>query len=70
MCNVRIFDRKKNMRIYYCKANSHEDIYNLMMNLTDNDHEIASDAASWCELASVGEVYDFREGTLKIEEGE
>lgn len=69
MCNVRIFDRK-NMRIYYCKANNHEDIYNLMMNLTNNDHEIASDAASWCELASVGEVYDFREGTLKIEEEE
>jgi len=69
MCNVRIFDRK-NMRVYYRKANNHEDIYNLMMNLTDNDHEIASDAASWCELASIGEVYDFREGTLKIEGGE
>lgn len=27
-----------------------------MMELTDNDHEISADAASWCELESRGEL--------------
>lgn len=39
-----------------------------MMLLTDNDHEISTDAASWCELASVGEIYEFREGEIEIME--
>lgn len=34
------------------------------MLLTDNDHEISADAASWCELATVGEIYEFREGEI------
>jgi len=37
-----------------------------MMELTDNDHEISADAASWCELATVGEIYEFREGEIEI----
>ena len=39
-----------------------------MMKITDGDHEISSDAASWCELACVGEIYEFREGYIEIEE--
>lgn len=39
-----------------------------MMLLTDNDHEISADAASWCELATVGEIYEFREGEIEIME--
>lgn len=64
--DVRIEDIK-NKVTYYRKANNYYGIYDLMMNITDNDHEISSDAASWCELASIGEVYEFREGTLEIE---
>jgi hypothetical protein len=38
----------------------------MMMDITGNDHEISCDTASWCELASVGEVYTFREGYVEI----
>ena len=46
----------------------HDLIYDAMMEVTDNDHEISCDAASWCEIATVGELYDFREGTITIVE--
>lgn len=48
------------------KPSDHYSIYDKMMELTDNDHEISSDAASWCELATVGEIYEFREGKIEI----
>ena len=44
----------------------HDVNYETMMSITDGDHEIASDAASWCELATVGEHYEFREGEITI----
>ena len=50
--------------IYHC--NNHDGIYSQMMIITGGDHEISSDAASWCELASVGEIYEFREGEIEI----
>lgn len=43
-------------------------IYEHMMQITDNDHEVASNAASWCELATIGETYEFREGFIEIVE--
>lgn len=43
-------------------------IYDHMMAITGNDHEESANAASWCELAAVGEEYSFREGYLTIEE--
>ena len=43
-------------------------IYEIMMQITGNDHEGASNAASWCELASIGETYEFREGFIEIVE--
>ena len=43
-------------------------IYDTMMELTDGDHEISSNAASWCELAASGEIYEFREGEIEIGE--
>lgn len=48
------------------KPNDHYAIYDKMMELTGNDHEISDDAACWCELASVGEIYEFREGEIEI----
>ena len=50
----------------YFKANAHDSIYDKMMVATDGDHEISCDAASWCELAVVGEKYEFREGIIEI----
>lgn len=51
---------------YY--TTDHDWIYERMMEITGNDHEISADAASWCELASVGERYTFREGWIDIKE--
>ncbi len=48
------------------KPTDHDSIYDKMMVATENDHEISADAASWCELAAVGEVYEFREGIIEI----
>ena len=50
------------------KANDYDSIYNKMMRLTDGDHEISENVASWSELASIGEIYEFREGVAVIEE--
>lgn len=55
---------KPNIRF---KADDHYAIYERMMDITDGDHEISDEAASWCELASVGEIYEFREGEIEIE---
>lgn len=38
------------------------------MEITDNDHEISASGASWCELACIGEIYEFREGEIEIQE--
>lgn len=43
-------------------------IYDKMMEITDGDHEISSGAADWCELASIGEIYEFREGEIEIQD--
>jgi hypothetical protein len=51
---------------YIYPANDFDSIYDKMMVITDNDHEISSDSASWCELAGIGETYDFREGYIEI----
>lgn len=50
------------------KPNDHYGIYEKMMEITGNDHEISAEAASWCELATVGEIYEFREGEIEIQE--
>ena len=50
------------------KQNDHYSIYDKMMELTDNDHEISSGGASWCEIAAVGEIYEFHEGEIEIME--
>lgn len=50
------------------QPDDYEAIYERMMKLTGNDHEISSDAASWCELATETEAYTFREGEIVIED--
>ena len=59
--------REKNGSVcFYYKCHDHYGIYDKMMELTDSDHEISCDGASWCELATVGEIYEFREGEIEI----
>ena len=53
-------------RNYVFKPNDYENIYLAMMNITGGDHEIAQEAASWCEIATIGETYEFREGRIEI----
>ena len=53
---------------WHYRPSNHDAIYERMMELTGNDHEISADAASWCELATVGEIYEFREGEIEIME--
>lgn len=53
---------------WHYRPSNHSDIYDKVMEITGNDHEIASGAASWCELATVGETYEFREGEIEIQE--
>lgn len=50
------------------KPSNYNRIYDKIMELTDGDHEISDDAASWCEDATVGEIYEFREGEIEIME--
>lgn len=53
---------------WHFKPSDFYGIYDKMMEITDGDHEISSDAASWCELASIGEIYEFREGEIEMQE--
>ena len=65
------------MRIYYVvtpKLNSipryadegdYTRVYDLVIQITDN-HEAAADSSSWCELATVGEMYDSDLFTIEI----
>ena len=48
------------------RPSDHDGIYERMMELTDGDHEISSEAASWAELATEGEIYEFREGEIEM----
>ena len=59
---------KQHNTTWYIKPTDYNSIYERMMVVTDGDHEISADAASWCELACLGEVYEFREGIIRIEE--
>jgi len=69
---AEIIPNKENNKLGHimmiCGANDYDIIYNKIMRMTDGDHEIASDAASWCELATIGEIYEFREGRIEIKE--
>lgn len=51
-----------------CEPITFDSVYEEMMVWTGNDHEISQDAASWCKLTTPGEVYEFKEGLIKIEE--
>lgn len=69
MSDIRAVITKHNaVARWYFKPREANRIYFKMMELTGNDHEIAADAESWCQLATVGERYEFREGYIDIQE--
>ena len=51
----------------YANEGDSKKVYDLVMELTNN-HEIAADASSWCELASVGEIYESELFNIEIVE--
>ena len=50
-----------------CDVTHYDMIYGKIERITGN-HDLAEDVASWCELASPGEIYDFNYGKAEIED--
>lgn len=50
----------------YSKVSDYYDIYEKIMFITENNHEISEDAASWCELAYIGATYEHEQFTIEI----
>ena len=65
---VRPYTEKDICICFRYKCNDYYGIYDKIMELTDNNHEESSNAASWCELATIGEIYEFCEGEIEIME--
>ena len=42
----------------YAEEGDYAKVYNLVMEITGN-HEEAANASGWCQVATIGEVYDF-----------
>lgn len=53
---------------WHYKTSEYDKIYEKMMCLTGNDHEVSASAASWCEVAYAGETYEFDEGEIEMQE--
>lgn len=49
----------------YADEGDFEKVYDMIMELTDN-HDEAANASSWCELASIGEIYESDDFTIEI----
>ena len=70
MCTVRAEvipnenSRGHLMMLY--KPTDFDMIYNKVMRMTNGNQKVAEDAASWCELATIGEIYEFNEGRIEI----
>ena len=50
------------------KLNNYNGIYEKIMELTNGNRELSSDAASWCELATVGNIYETDNWEIEIQE--
>lgn len=53
---------------WHYKPDDYYSIYNKIMELTNGNHELSSDGASWCELATVGEIYEADNWEIEIQE--
>ena len=53
---------------WYYKPNDHYGIYDKLMELTNENHELSSNGASWCELAAIGETYEADNWEIEIQE--
>lgn len=53
---------------WHYKTNDHYAIYDKLMELTGENHDLSADAASWCEVASIGETYEADNWEIEIQE--
>lgn len=53
---------------WYYKPSDHYEIYVKLMELSNDNHELSADAASWCELAVIGETYETDDWEITIQE--
>lgn len=53
---------------WHYKPGDYYSIYNKIMELTNGNHELSSDGASWCKLATVGEIYEADNWEIEIQE--
>lgn len=65
---LAVIENSKTLTRHSYYASDYDWIYETMMGLTGNDHEISAEAACWCEDAPVGSVFEFRNGTITLEE--
>ncbi len=56
---------KKGNTVYYKRTDDHYGIYFTLDGL-GYEHEICANAASWCELAGIGETYDIPGAEIEI----
>ena len=61
-------EKKLDFCEYIYFPTDHNKIYERMMQLTGNNHEVSDEAACWCELATVGETYEFCQGEIEIQD--
>ena len=52
---------------WFYKPSDHHDIYEKIMEITGNDHEVSDDVSNWCKTACIGAIYEFREGEVEIQ---
>lgn len=71
---VKRYEKEENGEIIiefadWCyKHNDHYAIYEKIMELSNEDHELSSNAASWCELATIGEVFETDDWEIEIQD--
>ena len=49
----------------YVNKNDFDSVYDKVLFIVEN-HDTAASASSWCELASVGEIYEHEEFKIEI----
>lgn len=58
----------KEFEDWFYNPSDYNSIYSIMMLLTENNHETSANAANWCQIATIGEIYEFNEGEIEIQE--
>lgn len=50
----------------YVNEGDFDTVYNRIMTITNGNHDKAANAQGWCELASVGEIFEDDEFEIEI----